>query len=120
MTSRSFLPWLALIVAASLQGGCTPREPVRTGAAAAAKTTVRPDDLVMVSGAVSPSVGYELQRRDGALVLVVSAASYEPAGTGVSVSAGASADRTVMLADSQARTVRADGRARFEFAVPAG
>ena len=119
MNLRTLLPWFLLSLSLSFQGGCSADSaPAKAGVPVAQKPAGGADDLITVSGVTSPSVGYALSRRGDELVLVVDAVSFEPGGTGVSVRAGLSADKTVMLDESQAKISRKDSRGRFEFVIP--
>ena len=80
------------------------------------------DEMVVVSGVVSPRVAYGLSRQEGTLTVRISVAPFEtPAkGEGIGLQLGLAADKAVMLSEKEASVKKTDEAVIYEFRVPDG
>ena len=78
------------------------------------------NEMIVVSGVVSPKVAYSLDHRRGALLVQVSIASFEtPAKAGgIGVQLGLAADKVVMLSEKEARVEVSAQAVLYKFNVP--
>ncbi len=78
------------------------------------------DEMIVVSGAVSPKVAYSLNHQRGAVLVQVSIASFEtPAKAGgIGVQLGLAADKVVTLSEKEARVQTSAQTVFYEFSVP--
>ena len=80
------------------------------------------DEMVVVSGVVSPRVAYGLSQQKGALTVRISVASFEtPAkAEGIGLQLGLAADKAVTLSEKEAKVKPTDQAVIYEFRVPEG
>jgi hypothetical protein len=85
-------------------------------------TEVEQEDMVVVSGAVSPRVAYGLSRENAALTVRISVASFEsPAkAQGIGVQLGLAADKVVVLSETDAALATTGQAVIYKFRVPEG
>lgn len=116
MKRRAMLLLAAAAIASLLQSGRPLLLPCADAAA------VADDEMVVVSGVVSPQVAYGLSRQEGALTVRISVAPFEtPAPREeIGLQLGLAADKAVTLSEKDARVEKTDQAVIYEFRVPDG